>query len=123
MKVPALAASYFAGVDAVTRCPLFAEKGWKLVRRTTDDSFSNGDLMAGTMVAGITHQLMRGPNLAMDFTNYDYNRIIFMTADCVHWVETTRDQFASGWGSGGGITVVATSEGLTEGTIVSVSNT
>ena len=60
MKVPLVAASFYAGVNAVERCPLFAEKGWKLVRRTTDDSFSNGDLMAGTMVSGITHQLMKG---------------------------------------------------------------
>ena len=60
MKVPLIAASISVGVHAVERCPLFAEKGWKLVRRTTDDSFSNGDLMAGTMVSGITHQLMKG---------------------------------------------------------------
>ena len=67
MKVPLVAASFFVGIDAVERCPLFAEKGWKLVRRTTDDAFSKGDLMAGTMVSGITHQLMKdwdsiGPN-------------------------------------------------------------
>ena len=60
MRVPLAAASFCVGVNAVERCPLFAEKGWKLVRRTTDDSFSNGDLMAGTMVSGITHQLMKG---------------------------------------------------------------
>ena len=59
MKVPLVAASFFVGIDAVERCPLFAEKGWKLVRRTTDDAFSKGDLMAGTMVSGITHQLMK----------------------------------------------------------------
>ena len=59
MKVPLVAASFFMGINAVERCPLFAEKGWKLVRRTTDDAFSKGDLMAGTMVSGITHQLMK----------------------------------------------------------------
>ena len=60
MKVHLVATSLCVGVNAVERCPLFAEKGWKLVRRTTNDSFSNGDLMAGTMVSGITHQLMKG---------------------------------------------------------------
>ena len=114
MKVSLLASSYLVGVDAVERCPLFAEKGWKLVRRTTDDAFSNGDLMAGTMVDGLPHQMMKGPNFAMDFTLYDYNRIMFMTADCTKWVETTKDQFAAGWGAGGAINVVATSESITD---------
>ena len=58
MKIPLVAASFCAGVNAVERCPLFSKKGWKLVRRTTDDSFSNSDLISGTMVSGITHQLM-----------------------------------------------------------------
>ena len=57
----------------------------------------------------------------MDITNYDYNRIMFMTADCVKWVETTKNNFETGWGTAGGITVTSTSEGLTEGVIVNVS--
>ena len=57
----------------------------------------------------------------MDITNYDYNRIMFMTADCVKWVETTKNNFGAGWGTAGGITVTSTSEGLTEGVIVNVS--
>ena len=57
----------------------------------------------------------------MDITNYDYTRIMFMTADCVKWVETTKNNFETGWGTAGGIIVTSTSEGLTEGVIVNVS--
>ena len=57
----------------------------------------------------------------MDITNYDYNRILFMTADCVKWVETTKNNFETGWGTAGGIIVTSTSEGLTEGAVVNVS--
>ena len=106
-----------AGVEAVERCPLFAEKGWKLVRRTTDDAIANGDLMAGTLVFGQQHQQMKGSSFAMDFTNYDYNRIMFMTADCTKWVQTTKDQFTNGWGDNGNILVTATSDGLADQTI------
>ena len=49
----------------------------------------------------------------MDITNYDYDKIMFMTADCVKWVETTKNNFETGWGTAGGITVTSTSEGLT----------
>ena len=63
-----------------------------------------------------------GPSFAMDITNYDYTRIMFMTADCVKWVETTKNNFETGWGTNGGIIVTSTSEGLTEGVIVNVSN-
>ena len=75
MKVPALAASYFAGVDAVTRCPLFAEKGWKLVRRTTDDSFSNGDLMAGTMSFGIESSHRLADSFAIDHSSFGWDEV------------------------------------------------
>ena len=44
-----------------------------------------------------------------------------MTADCVKWVETTKNNFESGWGTAGGIIVTSTSEGLTEGVVVNVS--
>ena len=57
----------------------------------------------------------------MEITNYDYNRIMFMTADCVKWVETTKNNFETGWGTAGGITVTSTSEGLSEGVVVNVS--
>ena len=63
----------------------------------------------------------KGPSFAMDITSYDYNRIMFMTADCVKWVETTKNNFESGWGTAGGIIVTSTSEGLTEGVVVNVS--
>ena len=46
----------------------------------------------------------------MDITNYDYTRILFMTADCVKWVETTKNNFETGWGTAGGIIVTSTSE-------------
>ena len=55
--------------------------------------------MAGTLVFGIEHRQMKGPSFAIDFTNYWYTRIMFMTADCVKWVETTKDQFEAGWGT------------------------
>ena len=38
---------------------------------------------------------------------------MFMTADCVKWVETTKNNFETGWGTAGGITVTSTSEGFT----------
>ena len=58
----------------------------------------------------------------MDITNYDYNIIMFLTADCVKWVETTKNNFEAGWATAGGTTVTSTSEGLTEGVVVNVSN-
>ena len=51
MKTPLV--FFGLGANALRKCPLYEEKGWKLVRRTTDDSVTDGDGMAGTLTYGL----------------------------------------------------------------------
>jgi len=51
MKTPLI--FFGLGANALRKCPLYEEKGWKLVRRTTDDSVTDGDSMAGTLTYGL----------------------------------------------------------------------
>ena len=45
---------------AVDRCPIYRESGWKLVRRTTDNSFAATDNLDGTDVYGPEHENVFG---------------------------------------------------------------
>ena len=47
-------------VLAVDRCPIYRESGWKLVRRTTDNSFAATDNLDGTDVYGPEHENVFG---------------------------------------------------------------
>ena len=45
---------------AVDRCPIYRESGWKLVRRTTENSFAATDNLDGTDVYGPEHENVFG---------------------------------------------------------------
>ena len=47
-------------IFAVDRCPIYRESGWKLVRRTTDNSFAATDNLDGTDVYGPEHENVFG---------------------------------------------------------------
>ena len=47
---------FLPNIFAVERCPIYRESGWKLVRRTTENSFAATDNLDGTDVYGPEHQ-------------------------------------------------------------------
>ena len=86
-------------VQAVERCPIFAEKGWRLVRRTVDDTHTEAaDSMAGSQVKyGKQILQMKGAeSFSEQFDKYVYEDIIFMTGDCEKWVRMKASDFEAG---------------------------
>ena len=71
---------------ALNKCSLYANKEYGLVRRTTDDFFANGDLMAGTMVFGAESSHRLADSFAIDHTAMGWDEVLFMTGDCSKWV-------------------------------------
>ena len=51
---------FLPNIFAVERCPIYRESGWKLVRRTTENSFAATDNLDGTDVYGPQHQNVFG---------------------------------------------------------------
>ena len=51
---------FLPNIFAVERCPIYRESGWKLVRRTTENSFAATDNLDGTDVYGPEHQNVLG---------------------------------------------------------------
>ena len=68
-----------------------------MVRRTTDDFFANGDLMAGTMSFGVESSHRMAASFGIDFSTRVYDEVLFMTADCSKWVLTNHASLANGW--------------------------
>ena len=75
---------------AVDRCPIYRESGWKLVRRTTDNSFAATDNLDGTDVYGPEHENVFGwfdlslsflTNLRLKFIVLPVNIYIFQRFD------------------------------------------
>ena len=56
----ALVIGFLPNIFAVERCPIYRESGWKLVRRTTENSFAATDNLDGTDVYGPEHQNVLG---------------------------------------------------------------
>ena len=82
---------------ALNKCPLYANKEYVLVRRTTDDFFANGDLMAGTMVFGAESSHRLADSFAIDHTAMGWDEVLFMTGDCSKWAIASYVEFL-GWG-------------------------
>ena len=85
---------------ALNKCPLYASKEYVLVRRTTDDFFANGDLMAGTMVFGAESSHRLADSFAIDHTTMGWDEVLFMTGDCSKWAIASYVEFL-GWGREG----------------------
>ena len=85
---------------ALNKCPLYANKEYVLVRRTTDDFFANGDLMAGTMVFGAESSNRLADSFAIDHTGMGWDEVLFMTGDCSKWAIVSYVEFL-GWGREG----------------------
>ena len=82
---------------ALNKCPLYANKEYVLVRRTTDDFFANGDLMAGTMIFGAESSHRLADSFAIDHTAMGWDEVLFMTGDCSKWAIASYVEFL-GWG-------------------------